>query len=195
MLNFVQTWKKAAKIVFRSRSLEASRDLCSFQFFLFQYFEYSHSYGKLFFKKISRRETDRRTLRWAGKWPRSALRPSSICYSVRPEPPKTTENSAWKLLAIIHFHRKAPQGQRASLKNESCTWTIWASLTPRRLQNGGMTLHSTIMATCSGRPLIVTFDTAHAASFCVWKSPCCKKERETFLNFFQNFRFHVWYYQ
>jgi hypothetical protein len=49
------------------------------------------------------------------------------------------------------------------------------SLQFSRLQNGGITPSWISRATCSLLPLIVRLLIAHAASFCVWNSPCQQK--------------------
>lgn len=51
------------------------------------------------------------------------------------------------------------------------TFITCVSLQLRRLQKGGMTPQLINAATCSLVPLILRFETAHAASFCVWNSP------------------------
>jgi hypothetical protein len=49
------------------------------------------------------------------------------------------------------------------------------SLQFSRPQNGGITPSWISLATCSLLPLIVRLLIAHAASFCVWNSPCRQK--------------------
>lgn len=45
------------------------------------------------------------------------------------------------------------------------------SLQVSKLHKGGMTPQLMSAATCALLPLMLKFDTAHAASFCVWNSP------------------------